>query len=281
MFPFVIISFIAATFLFAFWLGRVIKNLRSEEKMKFKNLRGEENKKAPILKRNTTKKSPRRLLGVSVTLFVLSIGLLVFFMIPSCSSTLRSPVVVLLKDGNKFVYHGNPYLIEKAIENGEAVETEFYSTVDVYPIDGALYISPSEVQAFAALFGQQYRIIMYEQPAHQGFFVETDDSRYVYTTSVIPTDRIGVTEREHVIELSNADSSVNRTIRWRQGDETIPIENCEIKSIWVVSNPYPGKTVGNWRSQVLVNLSELVAYFDSNASIELNEDQNILVLSGF
>jgi uncharacterized membrane protein len=154
MSPLIIIFFIAASFLFFFWLGRLIKNLRAEEKMKFKKLRVEDNKKTPILKRNTTKKQAYRFLGVFVSLFILSIGLVVFFMIPSCSNTLRSPVIVLPKEGNKYVYHRHSLLIEKAMKNDEVVETGFYSTIEVCPIDGNLYISPVDVRVFAFLFAQ-------------------------------------------------------------------------------------------------------------------------------
>lgn len=255
----------------------LVKRVKSLEKQKESGLTKSDN----LVHKNQASAKINRSIGLVVSMFVLAVGVSLFLLIPGCSSTEQKPIVVLLKDNKKYVYHAFPSLLLSAIENQEVVETGFYSSISVYPLNNDLYIAPSDLLPFAMLIAQHYEIVHYDQRSHQGFFMENDAFKLKKSTERIATDKIGQTEQLHRIQLSNSREEKSVEISWSEGSTLTPLSNCEIKSVWVVSNPYPGKTVGNYSDRLLVNITNLIDYLKPTATITLDEEHNLLLLEGF
>jgi hypothetical protein len=106
--------------------------------------------------------------------------------------------------------------------------------------------------------------------------VISDSAQFTIENKTIPTEKIGKSILEYTIFISDGDKEL--VIQWNKDNEIVPIRNCVIKSVWEVSNPYPGKTVGNYRDKLLVNVSEVLHFFNSNAQMTIEEDGELLLI---
>lgn len=107
--------------------------------------------------------------------------------------------------------------------------------------------------------------------------VVSDSILYTTERTTVPTDKIGKTINLETITISDGEKEL--VVEYKiDGFDRIAIRNCEVKSVWEVTNPYPGKTVGNYRDKLLVNATEVMRYFNPNAKIEFTEDKEILLI---
>lgn len=224
-----------------------------------------------------TQKKISKMIGMAVLIPILSTAFILIFSLGGCSSDATISVLVLEKENQKYVYHSNSFFVKNDIENGNVVDISFYSKLTVYPLKKGIFVDPKDLQAIASFATGQFEILEYDQGSHAGFVIDSDSSLYNEESKAVPTDKIGKTVRQETIIISDGQKELLIEYQ-RDGADEIPIRNCEIKSVWEVTNPYPGKTVGNYRDKLLVNATEVLRYFNPNAQMELIDDGEVLLV---
>lgn len=258
----------------------VISSIAANKQKKIKKEIEEDIKKGNFdqveIKQKTSQKKISKLIGTAVLLPILSIGVILFFTIGGCSSDVKTPILVLEQEGLNYVFHGNSFFLENDIEKGGFVDLDLFSKVIIYPLKDGIYMDPNDIQGVSCIATGQFNLIEYDQGSHQGFVVISDSAQFTIENKTIPTEKIGKSILEYTIFISDGDKEL--VIQWNKDNEIVPIRNCVIKSVWEVSNPYPGKTVGNYRDKLLVNVSEVLRFFNSNAQMTIEEDGELLVI---
>lgn len=216
------------------------------------------------------------IIGSAVFLPILSVGIILFFTIGGCSSTVKNPIIILEQEGDKYVFHSDPFILKKNIEKGGFVELNVFSKVTVYPLNDGVYVEPNDLISFIALAINQFETIKHDQGSHNGFVVPLETSYSTLTKEIVPTEKIGETNNQFTLKIEGNNKEL--LIQWNNGKKIEPILNCEIKSVWEVTNPYPGKTIGNYRDKLLVNASKVINYFNPSAQINMGEDSDLLVI---
>jgi hypothetical protein len=218
-----------------------------------------------------------KMIGCITLIPIITTAVILIFFVGGCSSDVRNAIIVLEQENQKYVYHSNPFLLEDTIENEKFVDVSFYSKINLYPLDEGIYIAPSDLKPFAAIATNRFNFVDYDQGSHAGFIIEGDSLLYDIEREVIPSDKIGEAKTKESIIISNGTKEL-RIEYVLNGAEREAIRNCEIKSVWSVTSPYAGKTVGNYVDHLLVNATEVLRFFNPSVEVEFVEEDNILYL---
>lgn len=254
--------------------GKKQKEMNERKLEDLRNLSPEEVEK----KYQPAQKKISKMIGLAVFLPILATAIVIIFSVGGCSSDAKTPVLVIEEDGKKYVYHRVRFFLENSIKRDEFIDVSNHSKIDIYPLKEGVFVDPYDIEPFAAFATDQFEFIEYDQGSHAGFFVQSDSMLYSSESKPIPTDKIGKSSTLETIIISDGEKELKIEYEF-DGIKRHPVRNCEIKSVWTMSNPYPGKTVGNYVDRLLVNATEVMRYFNPNAKMELVDDGEILLLS--
>lgn len=218
-----------------------------------------------------------KFIGFITLIPIITTAFILIFSIGGCSSDFKTSIIVLEQNGQKYIYHSSPFLMQNSIDNGKTVDISLYSKINLYSLEESIYVEPHDVKAFAAMATNRFKIVEYDHVSHAGFVIESDSLIYNIETEVIPSQKIGDTKTKQSIIISDGLKDL-RIEYILNGVERIALRNCEVKSVWSVSSPYAGKTVGSHVDRLLVNVKDVMHYFNPSVQMELEEDQNILLI---
>lgn len=272
--PTLLILLILAPILVVFIITSVI--VKKDKKLKEARIKSLKNGDLNTETLRTSQKKISRLIGIAVSIPLLSTGIMLLFVFKGCSSDSTFAFITLEKNNQKYVYQNRLHRFEEEMEEGKFIHLDVFSKVNVFPLKNGIYIDPINIEGLANIATGKYRLIDYDQGNHRGFVIASDSSKFSSNSEILPSEKIGKSIYEYTISMS--DGTKNFTIQWRIGEQLEPIQNCELIDVWEVTNPYPGKTVGNYRKKILVNATELLLFFNPNAQLSLDEEDYLLVI---
>ena len=271
--PTLLILLILAPILVVFIITSVI--VKKDKKLKEDRAKSLKNGDLNNETLRTSQKKISRLIGVAVSIPLLATGIMLLFLFKGCSSDSTFAFITLEKNNKKYVYQNRLHRFEEEMKEGKFIHLDIFSKVNIFPLKDGIYIDPINIEGLANIATGKYQLIDYDQGNHDGFVINSDSSTFSSTSEILPSDKIGKSIYEYTISMS--DEAKELTIKWRIGEQLEPIQNCELLDVWEVTNPYPGKTVGNYRKKILVNATELLHFFNPNAQLSIEED-NLLVI---
>mgnify|MGYP003123573173 CR=1 FL=1 len=231
----------------------------------------ESNNSGDLIKKGKPKRRPL----VSVILVLSIIVVPIFIAFNGCESDYSTVTFALVKNGKNYIYSPNEYLVNKAITQNE-VPTGLNSNV-IYFIDDQVYLSPDNLERVINILSGNFKTIDHKELSYDGYAV--NDSLEVYNSKVQNKagEKIGEVEAINVVTISSkTNNNQTMTIKWKTLPELIAIENCSIESIWEVTHPYPGKTVGNWEDAILVNLNTINSFYGNSFELDFDEESSVL-----
>ncbi len=199
-----------------------------------------------------------------------------FFILFNSSSDSRVVNLALQKEGNTYVFSKlGPQLTQSAIDQGKSPSVFPFMELLVRK---SLYISPYKMEELCNLLGGGYTLHEYAEKSYEGYVTARSQEHYNLTTDNQSTEQVGEQLLIHTVTLTNQQGATKRIV-WSQkqsSSKQTPIENCELKSFMIVTNPHPGETVGNYEKIVVVKLQELVDFFNSDLSFEYKKKEQLL-----
>lgn len=222
-------------------------------------------------------KKTTKIVSLTVVSSLLILGVSLLFLLKGCDNEGEYALIVVEKDDNKYVYYYSDYFMEKKIEEKETIDITYFSKLMIYSVDDDLYVNPTDIEGLVNILTDNTNFYTYDQVSFQGFVTSKEDSNYDYTLLTKPTEKIGETYNEFHVEIKYDNNT--HLIKWENKDDFAPIQNCELKSVWEVSNPYPGKTVGTFRKMILIKLDDLVQLIAPNTSYRYDKEDNLLFIS--
>jgi len=136
---------------------------------------------------------------------------------------------------------------------------------------------PDNLERIVNILSGNFKIIEKNESSYNGYAVNDSSGVYNFKVQNKAGSKIGEIQAINVVTLSDkSHRSKHMEIKWKTLPELEAIENCSVESIWVVSNPYPGKTVGNWEDDILVNIDDINAFYGNLFELDFDEEASVL-----
>lgn len=196
----------------------------------------------------------------------------------SCSDD-RKFVNLALKKGEK-VYllpsNTDKNALKKQLSKGETPTVS--NSVQIIEDRGALYVEPKNFEKVVNLIAGNYVLFEEKESSHDGYVAFNDKDIFEYKVNNVNTEKIGQQIKQEIIQISNPSETKSLEIVWSSFPEPKAKKNCVVKRLWVVEHPYPGKTVGDYQNAVVINLNDIVAFYDNGTTLKYEENNKILYI---
>ena len=210
---------------------------------------------------------------------IITVGVSLFLVLGGISGQ-RHMVLLGLQEGDStFLYtqataQSLPFMFE------QNSSPPLMASMEVFVDDGKVYSNPLQCQDLAILLGGGMNRHPRAESGFEGYLTKGSGEAYALNTQNRNTERLGEQEILYEVMLTNA-QGFQRRIAWTLQTTNGKLrkeENCKVKHFQIATNPAPGETVVSSQPQVVVELQELVDFFDPTAEIEWNEDQGVLMI---
>ena len=211
--------------------------------------------------------------------FILSIGLGIFFLVKSCTSDI-SPVsanILLEKGGQKYLFSALPTsVVQQSLDNGDLPAV--FDNLLVYRDGDAYYLSPSTIQNVAGIAAGEYILHPHRTSTASGYVSAGMKNSYSMQTSYRSTSELGRQDIVSKVMLTNAKGK-HLNITWTQNAkeyEFYDMKNCEVHSFWTETHPAPGEVVISSKDYLVVSVDVLAHFF--GRTIRFDPEANLLIV---
>lgn len=220
----------------------------------------------------------KRIFTRMLVISVLIAGFCAFFIF-SCETENAVVNLALKKDNKTYLFSKmGDFIVESSLEKGESPAA--FGFIRLFEDDG-LYVAPNDCEEIVDVLAGNYHLYPYQEKSYEGYI--TSGEKEIFTTSFsnVSTEKIGEQIRESRIEIVNPVSAQVLEIVWtynQKTGESKAVQNCELKSFWITTSVQPGETVTSSEDFIMVDLNELVEFFDNGSTLEYNADEEILYI---
>ncbi|MBW8243945.1 hypothetical protein K1F50_14145 [Muricauda oceani] len=194
----------------------------------------------------------------------------------SCSDE-RKFVNLALKIDQKIYlvpFFANQSILENQLS--EDVTPSVTSFVQIIEEDGTFFVEPRNFEKILNLIADNYVIYEKKEKTHDGYLAFGNNDIYNHSIQNVNTDKIGQQINQEVVRIFNNAQDRSLEIVWTRFPRPVAEKNCVVKNVWVVSSPYQGTTIGNYEETVLIDLNDIVDFFDNGTRLTYNEREGIL-----
>lgn len=214
---------------------------------------------------------------------LLFIGLLIFGVFSlftiSCETETAIVNLAIKKDGKTYVYSKlGEFFVENSIKKNESPSVMAFCKVFN---DEGLYTSPENLEDIANLLGGNYRIFPFPEASYDGYITATQNSLYTRTSKNQSTAKVGEQIRVTTVDLRNPKNNKIYSIQWEwnpSDKKNIALNNCEIKTFWIKRKIDSGETVTSSEDFVMVNLNDIVKFYNDQLQLEFNPDEKLIYI---
>ena len=103
-----------------------------------------------------------------------------------------------------------------------------------------------------------------KKKSYQGYVTSGTNEVYGMTTSYESTENIGEQLTVFNVRLGQVEKRAELIVRWNYNPKTgeyKALENCEVRSFWIQTNPSPGETVISSEDFLVVDLKTLQEFY--------------------
>jgi len=215
---------------------------------------------------------------ILLVLFILSFGGL-FFIIGSCSDDRKMVNLALKEEGKVYLVPlmAKKEMLEPQLSRNKTPEVS--KSLQLIQDHGDLFIEPRNLKNMVNLIANNYTLYGKNEGTYNGYVVFEHQEAFEYTVNNVNTDKIGEQLKQETIRIKGENSGKILEIVWSSSPKPKVEKNCVVKRLWVVEHPYPGKSVGDYQNAVVVNLNEVINFFDNGTRLEYDEDgENLYVI---
>lgn len=189
----------------------------------------------------------------------------------------RKFVNIALKTGQKVYLL--PSIADKVVlehQLSKDLTPSISKSVAIVEDDGDFFVEPRDFERILNLIADNYIIYGEKEQTHDGYVAFGESEVYSYAINPVNTDKIGQQLNQGSIRITNGTSDKSLEIVWVDFPEPRAVANCTVKKIWVVTSPYQGTTIGNYEDTVMINLGDIIEFYDNGTRLEYVEDEEML-----
>ena len=198
----------------------------------------------------------------------------------SMDSTSKKTNLALTKDGKTYLYCnlGNN-LVASSLERNESPVAQPF--MEIFDFDG-LFIEPYHITELTSILADSCKIHKFQEKSYDGYLtVDQGNHSYKFEMKAESTANIGEQVTRNTITLYNQKLKDSLQIIWNKfskSNDCYPVKNCVLKEFNVAQHPAAGETVISGKDFVVVNVNTLLQFYGNKASVEFNEEQEILYI---
>lgn len=218
--------------------------------------------------------------GVMRTIMVSLLGVAMgFFFFFSCETENLLVNLALKKQGKTYVFSKlGSFITKTTLDNNESPSV--FPFVQIFNDDG-LFVSPDHIEEIVNTVGGNYELFPFEEKSYDGYFTAPKNSLYSSNNVNRSTEVVGEQIRETTITLNKLEGTQVYEIVYEYNPasgEYKAIKNCKEKSFWITRSIQPGETTTSSEDFIMVNLNEIVTFYDSNLELKLNTEEQLLYI---
>ena len=195
----------------------------------------------------------------------------------ACSADQKVVNIAVSKQGKVYLYSlMGKQVAELQINQGD-MPTIMKSTL-VIPEKDVVFMSPSHLAEIANILGGNYSIIEKKEKSFDGYVVLENKKLFNQQFQNEDSGEIGKMIGKMTVSLTKSNTDKPYEIIWQIKPEQEAIKNCEVKSLWMKSTvPTDGDTYYS-EDHVLVNLNDIIQFYNSKAKVIYNEGAELLYI---
>lgn len=224
------------------------------------------------------KEKKSRITRMLVVFVIVGLGLGIFTALRGCMADLSPDVVNLAvkKEGKTYVYSNmGKFIIESQIKQKQS--PTYSASTFLYKDDG-LFVEPGSAKDLVNVFSNNLCYYDFKEKSFDGYV--TYDSLEVFKNdnTTQSTEKIGEQIIIYTVKFLNGDKSM--LIKWSYNTKTAEfkaIKNCELRSFYSQSSPYPGNTVTSSYDHLVIPLDKIAVFY--NRKYTYDEEQKVFFIN--
>lgn len=209
-------------------------------------------------------------------LFILCTSLLI-----SCSDFAtddrKSVNLILKKDGKMYLFSRlGTFITKNNLDKNQSPKT--MQSTRIIKKKGELYTEPQHIKDLANLISGNYILHDYQEKAFDGYITGGKHDVYDKKYDSEHTEKIGQTISTANIYLTDIDQNRKHHISWQRSPNQIPIKNCIEMTLWVDKSYKPGERTAAKDNFIMINLNDLVEFYDPTIKLDYVEEEEILYI---
>jgi hypothetical protein len=185
--------------------------------------------------------------------------------------------LVLKKDGNTYLFSRlGTFITKNNLDKNQS--PTIVQSASIVEKNGNLYTEPQHVKNIANLISGNYILHEYQEKTVDGYCTEGThdiyDKKYVSEYS----EKIGEINSIANIYLTDLNQKSIHHISWQRSPNQIPIKNCTEIALWVDKTYKPGERTIAKDNFIMINLNDLVEFYESKAKLDYAEEKGVLYI---
>lgn len=178
-------------------------------------------------------------------------------------------------DGKTYMYSTlGSFVAEHMLAEGKSPVV--MKTRGLVVLGDEMYADPGAMEDIVNVLAGNFNKFPKQEPSFDGYLAAGDAKVYDKDYNQKATETIGVMGSEVAVKLTDIDGKKSYSIRWQRQPDVKAIENCEVKSLKVVSNPYPGETVMTFQSGVVVRLQDIIDFYNPKITASYDAEHEVV-----
>lgn len=208
--------------------------------------------------------------------FVLLIAVGAYFLFPNGADR-QFANITLHESGKTYLYSKmGQQIVASQIESGQSPTVMPF--LEVFSTKKGIFLNPLHAKEVICLINGAYQIFPYQEPSFDGYVTLNSHAPYRLTVENQAGKKIGKQFVVYHLHLQN-ESGREKEIVWSintSSGEMKAIQNCNLKSFSIQSNPHPGETVISSKKLVVIDVEDLISFFGNGIRAEYDKKNALL-----
>jgi len=189
----------------------------------------------------------------------------------------KSVRLILKKDGKAYLFSPlGTFITKNKLNKNES--PPIVTSTRVVKKDDHLYMEPQHIKDMANLISGNYVIHDHQEKSFDGYVTEGGHDIYDKKYTNESTEKIGEIISTANIHLKNINQTKEHHISWQRSPNQSPIQNCIEMALWVDKSYKPGERTAAKDNFIMIDLNDLVEFYNSNIALDYVEEEEILYI---
>lgn len=183
--------------------------------------------------------------------------------------------LVLKKEGKTYLFSPMGTMITKnKLDNNES--PPIVTNTQIVKKNENLYVEPRHLENIAAILSGNYVVHDYQEKSYDGYITKGKLDIYNNKYSNQSTEKIGKMISTANIYLMDIEQTKKHQISWQRKPSQSPTQNCVEMNLWADRSYKPGNRTVALEKFIMVDLNDIVEFYDSKTKLDYNKEDEIL-----
>ncbi len=188
----------------------------------------------------------------------------------------KSVLIGLKKNDKVYLmpFPANRNILEEALRQN--TKPIFHKSFNLIEEDGTYYMDPNQLESLVHLIADDYILYDQKEPSFDGYVLQGMRNLYSFGSQIENTKVKGEQVQHYEVTLHHNITNQTMEIGWLGYTKVKPLQNCVVKKIKDVTNPFPGTSIGSVKETIVVDLQDILDFYNNGNTLEYNEEENVL-----